>query len=330
MKRFASTRSEKRAVHSDPGLAQCSVGSIEDDGIRYGLTTHALIASTIAIAPAIVTIQSMIVRQGCGNAQPHERVQPAPRRLGRRAGLLRRLRRQPRRRLAAPRRRPPAPPGPAAASASAARSSAWAATVAATATAARRPTAARDRSEARRRSRARPRSARDRRAAAGATASGSRGGGASSRVFPSNGSLNANRPCARGSAPGASPRRGRDGRRGGRREPSSRETRAAACSAGTRARPRARRRRTRARPSPRRARPGSLRAIASTSTIAGSSPPERTYGPIEIASEARFRTIRSSKPSKRAESSVRCSSAASSSTTACVSCRPCGESAMTR
>src|SRR5204863_7458372 len=66
MKRFASTRSEKRAVHSDPGRAQCSVGSIEDDGMRYGLTIHALIASTIAIAPAIVTIQSMIVRQGWG------------------------------------------------------------------------------------------------------------------------------------------------------------------------------------------------------------------------------------------------------------------------
>ena len=66
MKRFASTRSEKRAVHSDPGLAQWSVGSIEDDGIRYGLMIHALIARTIAIAPAIVTIQSMIVRQGWG------------------------------------------------------------------------------------------------------------------------------------------------------------------------------------------------------------------------------------------------------------------------
>src|SRR4051795_11191578 len=66
MKRFASTRSEKRAVHSDPGLAQWSVGSIEDDGIRYGLTIHALIARTIAMAPAIVTIQSMIVRQGWG------------------------------------------------------------------------------------------------------------------------------------------------------------------------------------------------------------------------------------------------------------------------
>ena len=38
-------------------------------------------------------------------------------------------------------------------------------------------------------------------------------------------------------------------------------------------------------------RPGSRRAIASTSTIAGSSPPERTYGPIETASVARCSTI---------------------------------------
>src|SRR3954471_13193764 len=66
MKRFASTGAEKPAVHSDPGLAQWSVGSIEDDGIRYGLMIHALIARTIAMAPAIVTIQSMIVRQGWG------------------------------------------------------------------------------------------------------------------------------------------------------------------------------------------------------------------------------------------------------------------------
>src|SRR6266545_8349342 len=66
MNRFASTRSEKRAVQPEPPRAQCSVGSIEEDGMRYGLTTHALIASTIAIAPAIVTIQSMIPRHGCG------------------------------------------------------------------------------------------------------------------------------------------------------------------------------------------------------------------------------------------------------------------------
>src|SRR5919198_484529 len=66
MKRFASTRSDQRARQPELGRAQCSVGSIDDDGIRYGLTTHALIASTIAIAPTIVTIQSMIPRHGCG------------------------------------------------------------------------------------------------------------------------------------------------------------------------------------------------------------------------------------------------------------------------
>src|SRR5919204_6894996 len=66
MNRFASTRSERRA--SQPWLpAQWRVGSIEDDGIRYGLTTHALIASTIAIAPAMVAIQSIAIRHGRGN-----------------------------------------------------------------------------------------------------------------------------------------------------------------------------------------------------------------------------------------------------------------------
>src|SRR6476619_3919840 len=67
MKRLASTRSERRASQPWPGRAQCSVGSIEDDGIRYGLTTQALIASTIAIAPAIVTIQSIAIRHGRGS-----------------------------------------------------------------------------------------------------------------------------------------------------------------------------------------------------------------------------------------------------------------------
>src|ERR687885_594496 len=66
MNRFASTRSENRASHPCPGRAQCSVGSIDDDGIRYGFTTHALIASTIATAPAIVKIQSSATRQPCG------------------------------------------------------------------------------------------------------------------------------------------------------------------------------------------------------------------------------------------------------------------------
>ena len=85
----------------------------------------------------------------------------------------------------------------------------------------------------------------------------------------------------------------------------SRGTRTAACSADTRGRPRARRRSSRRAPSPRsRARPGSRRAIASTITIAGSSPPDRTYGPIEMASEARCVTMRSSNPSKREDRSV--------------------------
>src|SRR6266536_2696377 len=67
MNRLASTRSEKRARQPlPPLLAQCNVGSIDEDGIRYGLTTHVLIARTIAIAPAIVTTQSMIPRHGCG------------------------------------------------------------------------------------------------------------------------------------------------------------------------------------------------------------------------------------------------------------------------
>src|SRR5947209_16449264 len=66
MKRFASTRSEVFASHPIAGIAQCSVGSIDEDGIRYGFTTHALIASTIATAPAIVTTQSIATRHPCG------------------------------------------------------------------------------------------------------------------------------------------------------------------------------------------------------------------------------------------------------------------------
>src|ERR671935_1626504 len=66
MNRFASTRSESRASQPGPP-AQWSVGSIDEDGIRYGLTTQALIASTIAIAPAIVTIQSTATRHGRGS-----------------------------------------------------------------------------------------------------------------------------------------------------------------------------------------------------------------------------------------------------------------------
>src|SRR5262245_37478865 len=66
MKRFASTRSDQWASQPGPGLAQCKVGSIDDEGIRYGLTTQALIASTIAIAPMIVTAQSIAMRQPRG------------------------------------------------------------------------------------------------------------------------------------------------------------------------------------------------------------------------------------------------------------------------
>ena len=67
MNRFASTRSEKRASQPDAGWAQWSVGSIEDDGMRYGLTTNALTSSTIATAPTIVTSQSTVTRIGSGS-----------------------------------------------------------------------------------------------------------------------------------------------------------------------------------------------------------------------------------------------------------------------
>src|ERR671910_747395 len=66
MNRFARTRSDQLASQPLASFAQCSVGSIDEDGIRYGLTTHALIASTIATAPAIVTIQSIATRHGRG------------------------------------------------------------------------------------------------------------------------------------------------------------------------------------------------------------------------------------------------------------------------
>ena len=64
--RHASTRSEKCASQPGPGRAQCSVGSIDEDGIRYGLTIHCLSASTIRIAPMIVTAQSIAIRHGRG------------------------------------------------------------------------------------------------------------------------------------------------------------------------------------------------------------------------------------------------------------------------
>ena len=62
MNRFASTRSLKRASQPSAGRAQWSVGSMDDDGIRYGLTTHALSARTMTIAPAIVNTQSRATR----------------------------------------------------------------------------------------------------------------------------------------------------------------------------------------------------------------------------------------------------------------------------
>src|SRR5919204_6972217 len=66
MKRLARTRSDSLASQPAPGRAQWSVGSIDDDGMRYGLTTNHLIRSTIRIAPAIVTIQSIAIRHGRG------------------------------------------------------------------------------------------------------------------------------------------------------------------------------------------------------------------------------------------------------------------------
>src|SRR5215213_17775 len=70
MNRLASTRSDQRASQplfpTSLPRAQCRVGSIDEDGIRYGLTTHALIASTIATAPAMVSTQSRTTRYGRG------------------------------------------------------------------------------------------------------------------------------------------------------------------------------------------------------------------------------------------------------------------------
>src|SRR6266550_8219944 len=66
MKRFASTRSENFARQPAAGRAQCNDGSIDEDGMRYGLTTHALIASTAPTATTIVTTQSITVGQGWG------------------------------------------------------------------------------------------------------------------------------------------------------------------------------------------------------------------------------------------------------------------------
>src|SRR5262249_46006828 len=60
--RHASTRSLESPRHPSPGFAQLRYGSIEDDGIRYGLTTQCLSPRTMRIAPAIVRIQSRKTR----------------------------------------------------------------------------------------------------------------------------------------------------------------------------------------------------------------------------------------------------------------------------
>src|SRR6516162_431436 len=60
--RQASTRSLELPRQPANGFAQLRYGSIDDDGIRYGLTTQCLIASTIRMAPTIVRIQSSVTR----------------------------------------------------------------------------------------------------------------------------------------------------------------------------------------------------------------------------------------------------------------------------
>ena len=62
MNRFASTRSLKCASQPGAGFAQWSVGSIDEDGIRYGFATSASKTSTSASATTIVTSQSMSLR----------------------------------------------------------------------------------------------------------------------------------------------------------------------------------------------------------------------------------------------------------------------------
>ena len=49
-----------------PGLAQWNVGSIDEDGIRYGFATSAWKTSTNPMATAIVRTQSAMCRQGSG------------------------------------------------------------------------------------------------------------------------------------------------------------------------------------------------------------------------------------------------------------------------
>ena len=112
---------------------------------------------------------------------------------------------------------------------------------------------------------------------------------------------------------GARPRSWRGRPRAVSRGRPSRGTPPAACSAGTRARRRARGELSTS-PDPSLERPGSRRTTASTSASAGISPPERTYGPIETTSVQKWSRMRWSKPSNRAESSVSALLVASSST----------------
>jgi hypothetical protein len=60
------TRSENRASHPTDGRAQCNVGSIDSEGIRYGFATSASNTRTIATAVAIVSTQSSTLRHGAG------------------------------------------------------------------------------------------------------------------------------------------------------------------------------------------------------------------------------------------------------------------------
>src|SRR5579872_3000558 len=64
--RLTSTRSLDDPRHHSPGLAQCSVGSIDDDGMRYGFAISASKTRTNAIATTIVTTQSASFRHGIG------------------------------------------------------------------------------------------------------------------------------------------------------------------------------------------------------------------------------------------------------------------------
>src|SRR5215212_1054868 len=65
MKRFARMRSERSASHPGSGRAQCRAGSIEGDGIRYGLITQAFTPRTINTANMIVITQSTTTRRLC-------------------------------------------------------------------------------------------------------------------------------------------------------------------------------------------------------------------------------------------------------------------------